>query len=106
MTEGIHEPKRSGAFVWAENTTAADQECGQRRSLVRRDCGACTRPVMLHCSRCTIQVTGCLCTLLERKDRHEVYKMLARQVGQNKARDLFAKLGYPMPYLADPSLRD
>jgi hypothetical protein len=94
----IHEPKREGAFAWAEDIDA-DRECGYHRQLFRERCKACGRPVILHCDRCQIQVTGCLCTLIERMEPLEAYKMMAGQVGQTKAREMMQKFGYNMPLL-------
>jgi hypothetical protein len=96
----IHQPKRLGALAWANDVTDADAECGKRRAIHTVRCGGCKRNVMLHCDQCRIQVTGCLCTLIERMEPIEAYKVLAKQVGQERARREMATFGYPnMPYL-------
>lgn len=103
-TPTIHEPKRPGGFSWADDAPDADRECGKRRRAHRVKCGACKRTVLLHCDECNIQVTGCLCTLIERMGPVEAYKTLARQVGQTQARSEMLRFGYNMPFL--PGLPD
>jgi hypothetical protein len=95
----IHEPKRQGGYTWANDAPDADRECGKRRQYHQRKCGACKRTVMVHCDQCLIQVTGCLCTLIERMGPVEAYKTLARQVGQRDAQAAFKSFGYNLPYL-------
>lgn len=95
----IHEPKRDGGLVWADDTPDADRECGKRRRIHKVKCGACRRTVMVHCDECRIQVTACLCTLIERMGPVEAYKTLARQVGQREAQAAFKSFGYDMLWL-------
>lgn len=97
--EKIHAPKRAGGFTWADDLPDADRECGKRRAVHKVPCGACKRKVMLHCGECRIQVTGCLCTLIERMGPIEAYKTMARQVGQREAQAMFKSFGYNLPYL-------
>lgn len=58
---------------------------------------------MVHCQRCNIQITACLCTMVERLEPIEAYKMLAKEVGQTAARQQMQQFGYNMPIL--PGLR-
>jgi hypothetical protein len=42
----------------------AVKECGPYKELlaVSSKCPPCKQPIVLHCSKCNIQVTGCHCT--------------------------------------------
>lgn len=70
---------------------AATNECGRgynRNFVIRTQCKVCEMDVMLHCSNCEIQITGCLCTAVERMSdddfrtfREEVQKKKAREAG-------------------------
>lgn len=100
----IHDPARPGGFSWADDTLDADRECGKRRQIHSRQCPVCKRTVMLHCSECLLQVTGCLCTMVERMGPVEAYKAVAMQVGQRSAQRQFKAQGYDMLWL--PGLPD
>jgi len=95
----VHEAIRSGGFEWADDVADADRECNGPRALTKERCPVCKRPVMLHCSSCKIAVTGCLCTLVNRMEPIEAYKLLAVQLGQTEARKMMASMGYNMPIL-------
>lgn len=95
----VHEAINTGGFEWADDVLDADRECSQRRSLTKKRCGICKRPVMLHCSACNVQVTACMCTIIKRMEPLEAYKMLAQQLGQTKAREAMLSYGYNMPIL-------
>lgn len=104
MPETIHAPKREGSLTWANDVSDADRECGKRRHPHTVACGACKRSVLIHCDECRIQITACLCTLIERMEPIEAYRTLAQQVGQIEAQRQFKSFGYNLPWL--PGIRD
>lgn len=99
MPGKVHDPIKSGGFEWADDVLDADRECPQSRHLDKVRCPICKRPVYLHCSSCKIQITACLCTLIHRLEPLEAYKLLSKQFGQTKAREMMAGYGYNMPLI-------
>lgn len=95
----VHPAIKSGGYEWADDVLDADRECSHPRSVVKKRCAVCHRPAMLHCSSCNIQVTACMCTIIQRMEPLEAYKTLAKQLGQNKAREAMLSYGYNMPIL-------
>lgn len=64
--------------------------CGpwDRNRAVRDKCPRCDGEVFLHCDGCKIQITGCLCSAVERMSdedlrrfRDEIQKRKAREAG-------------------------
>jgi len=100
----VHEAVKPGGYEWADDVTDADHECNQRRAATKVRCDVCKRPVMLHCSTCKIQVTACLCTIIKRLEPLEAFRLLAKQLGQTKAREVMLSYGYNMPLI--PGLPD
>lgn len=95
----VHASKHPDGLAWAEDAPDADRECGYRRTPTKIGCPVCRRQVLLHCLRCKIQMTACLCTMLARMEPLEAYRSLALQVGQDRARAEFKKMGYDFLYL-------
>jgi len=99
----VHQAIKPGGFEWAD-VVDADRECSRKRTPTKKRCAICNRPVMLHCTACNIQITACLCTIIQRLEPLEAYKLLANQLGQTKAREAMANYGYNMPLI--PGLPD
>lgn len=85
---------------------AAGAECSGS-PLLRSQCKACGMAVMLHCSGCQIQVTGCACLAIERYGVQEARKMLGgdvvdkalrwQQDQEEKAKDEASRAGLWVP---------
>lgn len=74
----------------------ANAECKRpysRHNLVRTLCKVCEMDVMLHCSDCEIQITGCLCTAVERMTPEDLHRF-KEQVAQRRAREAGLRLPY------------
>lgn len=68
---------------------SASADCGRpyNRNFVKRtQCKVCEMDVILHCSSCEIQITGCLCTAVERMSPDEL-RQFREQVRRKQARD-------------------
>lgn len=76
---------------------AADRECGKRRQLHKRQCPPCKMQVMLHCDQCMIQITGCLCTMVERFGHEEALRQLTQQYGFRQAKKRLKRAGLWTP---------
>lgn len=71
------------------DTPDATAKCGRpydRNASVRTVCAVCDMSVFLHCGDCQIQITGCLCTAIERMDERE-YAEFKKMVQEKKARE-------------------
>lgn len=76
----------------------ANRECGVRRNQQYRvDCPKCKQPVMLHCDNCKVQVTGCLCTEVDRFGSSEAMKHLIERVGYESAVERMKAAGFYIP---------
>lgn len=76
---------------------AADKECGKRRRLHTRVCPACKSQVMLHCDECLIQVTGCICVMVDRFGHEEALRQLTEQYGMRQAKKRLKRAGLWTP---------
>lgn len=69
----------------------ATEACGRpydKNAIKRAKCAVCEMDVMLHCADCEIQITGCLCTAVERMNqadfaqfKHELQLRKAKEAG-------------------------
>lgn len=80
----------------------ANEQCSSRRLQQRDTCGKCDSPVIVHCAQCMIQVTGCVCTEVDRFGESaerikEIYDRMAEQVGPDVARARLTKAGFWVP---------
>lgn len=69
-------------------TSKAVKECGRpydRSKVKQTKCPACDMTVILHCTDCEIQITGCLCTAMERMSDEE-FADFKRQIQEKKAK--------------------
>lgn len=83
--EGKHLPKPFRRM----DTAAAVKECGRpfdKNKVTRTECKVCDMTVILHCSDCEIQITGCLCSAMERMSDEE-FADFKRQIEEKKARE-------------------
>lgn len=86
----------------AMDMAQANSECGTRNGLKSETCKKCDSRVMLHCPNCSIQVTGCVCTEVDRfgKDAEgiqKIYERMAEREGPEGARARLAALGFHVP---------
>lgn len=65
----------------------ACEQCGpaHEEKFIKTKCPDCDHSILLHCSSCEIQVTGCLCTAKERMTPEE-FKNFTDQVKSMKKR--------------------
>lgn len=87
------EGRRFNAMTQAE----ANEECRYRAQQVSDKCGRCMMPVILHCASCTIQVTGCLCTEVDRFGQDEAWKRAVERFGEELARERYRAAGLFVP---------
>lgn len=76
---------------------AANNECRSRDQIVFDRCGKCSGRVGLHCSDCKIQVTGCLCTEVDRFGNDETWRRAVERMGEEFAREQFRRAGLWIP---------
>lgn len=77
---------------------AANDECGIRfRQQVKTICPRCDSTVMLHCGNCKIQVTGCLCTEVDRYGNSEAMQRLIERLGPELAEEKLKAAGFWIP---------
>lgn len=81
---------------------AANSECSSRSSQIFVNCPKCDGRVGLHCDRCKIQITGCMCTEIDRFGTEaegiaQIYDRLAQRVGDEAAREQLKKAGLWIP---------
>lgn len=79
------------------DTIRANSECRHRDAFVKDYCGKCKMPVMLHCSECKLQVSGCLCTEVERFGQDEAWRRAIDQMGEELAREKYRRAGFYVP---------
>lgn len=85
----------------------ANKECRFRNMQVRNTCGKCDSPIILHCDGCKVQVTGCICTEVDRFGSQaerikEIFDKQAEMFGEEEARRRMQKAGFWVP----PSARN
>ena len=86
-------------FVRMELPQAQD-ECRQGDNYETDRCGKCSMTVLLHCSTCKIQVTGCFCSEVDRFGTSEALERMIERVGEEEARRIAAKSGLWTPPLS------
>lgn len=84
----------------------ANRECGVRpgKQMPAR-CENCNRPVILHCGDCKVQVTGCICTEVDRFGKDEAFlkeverlkEELGEVVAKAEARKRMQDAGFWLP---------
>jgi hypothetical protein len=80
----------------------ANKECGVRQGTHFTNCPKCQHRIALHCPNCKIQITGCLCTEIDRFGKEAegiaiIYERMAKQVGDEEARKMLSKAGLWVP---------
>lgn len=81
---------------------AANHECRSRDALVFDTCGKCKRQVGLHCAECKIQVTGCLCTEIDRFGNDVAWQKACERYGEELARQHYRQAGLYVPTVEQP----
>lgn len=86
----------------AMDQAAANSECSRRHAQVLVDCPKCDGRVALHCESCKIQVTGCICTEIDRfgstqEASLEIYARMVNRMGEQKAREKMREAGLWIP---------
>lgn len=76
----------------------ANAQCGPRpRQQIRDKCPNCEGAVMLHCPDCKIQVTGCLCTEVDRFGQNEAVQRAMERYGEEEAERRLKAAGFWIP---------
>lgn len=76
----------------------ANEECGPKpRAQYKAYCPVCEGPVMLHCPDCKIQVTGCLCTEIERFGSADGIKRILDKYGEEEGKARLRAAGLWVP---------
>lgn len=75
----------------------AVKACGRQQEPIFENCGACDQRVALHCDNCRIQVTGCLCTEIDRFGENEAIKRMIDREGYEQTKERLAKAGIVIP---------
>lgn len=75
----------------------ANDECRSRDSMDFQNCPECKMRVGLHCSDCKVQVTGCLCTEMDRFGQDEAWRRACERFGEDLARQHYLKAGLLIP---------
>lgn len=76
---------------------AAMKQCGKPHEPEKEQCHKCKMSVLLHCSDCKIQVTGCLCTEVDRFGNDEAWKRAVDRLGEEAARERMKAAGFWVP---------
>lgn len=74
----------------------ATETCGRpydRNAARRTKCPVCDMDVFLHCGDCEIQITGCLCTAVNRMNEHDL-RQFKIELQKRKAKEA----GLILPY--------
>lgn len=94
-------PESTDRFV-SMDIREANAECGVKpKAQIRDNCPKCGKPVMLHCSNCRIQVTGCLCTEVDRFGTSEALEKEIERVGYEQAVKNLRRAGFVIPGTSD-----
>lgn len=75
----------------------ANDECRSRDATVFDYCAKCKQKVGLHCSDCKIQVTGCLCTEVDRFGQDQAWLNAVERYGEEMARQHYRNAGLYVP---------
>jgi hypothetical protein len=76
----------------------ANAQCGVKPNGLMKDrCPRCDNTVMLHCGTCKIQVTGCLCTEVDRFGNSEAMQRLIERLGPELAEEKLKAAGFWIP---------
>lgn len=76
---------------------AAVKQCSSVKQQVKSICAKCDSSVILHCERCEIQVTGCICTEVERFGNAEAVQRMMDRYGEQEARARLKRAGIWVP---------
>lgn len=94
MAEETARTERYPAMEMAQ----ANEQCGPRPNMqYRATCPKCDSAVILHCRNCNIQVTGCLCTEVDRFGSSVALERLMQRVGYEQAVARMTKAGFYIP---------
>lgn len=83
-------------FPW-KDMADANAECARRDCVDFTNCPNCKLRIGLHCLDCKIQVTGCLCTEIDRFGEDETWKRAVERFGAELARQHYARAGLFVP---------
>lgn len=88
----------------AMDKAKADNECGPKNAeeMVFDVCGKCRQKVGLHCSDCKIQITGCLCTEVDRFGNDVAWQNAVERYGEEMARERYRDAGLFVPTVKHP----
>ncbi len=75
----------------------AKNECNRTDQVTFTNCPKCRYRVGLHCSDCHLQVTGCLCTEIERFGNDEAWLRSVERFGLEFAKERFRMAGLWVP---------
>lgn len=76
----------------------ANNECGVKPHKQKRAvCPKCAKSIFLHCDDCKIQVTGCICTEVDRFGNSEALERMIERVGEEQAVREMQKAGLWVP---------
>ena len=78
---------------------AANTQCKPKppEEMIFDNCGRCKLRVGLHCEECKIQVTGCLCTEVDRFGKDEAWLRAVDRFGEELARERMKEAGFWVP---------
>lgn len=75
----------------------ANRECSKRNQNEGATCAKCKFRVILHCSDCKVQLTGCMCTEIERFGENEAVRRIFDQFEEEEARKRLKGAGIILP---------
>lgn len=86
----------------AMDQAKANAECNRRDARLLADCPRCKGRIVLHCDTCKIQITGCLCTEVDRFGAEaegitKIYERMVERVGEEEARKQMRTAGLWIP---------
>lgn len=81
------------------DASEAHDQCGPKNALemVFDRCPKCKVKVGLHCAECRIQITGCLCTEVDRFGNDEAWLRAVDRFGEELAKEHYREAGLWVP---------
>lgn len=76
----------------------ANRECGVKPGQqLPSTCPRCKRRVILHCAGCEVQISGCICTEVDRFGEDEAWQRATKRWGDKLARERMGEAGFWTP---------